>query len=438
MTIATPSAAREIAHNPDGPWMRNKHWATAVIHDSSHGSMIFFWVFSLIWMGFSTAATIAVLMQRVGRDKPQRFLILLFPLFGLLLLVGAINLTMRYLKFGRSNLELETLPGCVGGWLAGTVHTPASLHEAETVRVTLRCIRSETHGSGKDRRTHDSTIWEDEQTLACPLPPGREGGTTIPVSFRIPPDCQPTFDSTRDDIVWRLRVTAAVPGADYAADFAVPVFAAVQPDGFVPRAEEQAAPVRASRAAVVALDDPLIDISTNAAGRKRLLFPARRNHGLARGLTLAAGICLAIAAFISAAGAPFIFPLILGLIGVLLVYGAIIYWFRQVELLVDRQGIERHWRLLLFSGFSRLDAGEILDVYKRITAEAGGTPYYTIMVAGGGKEMRLVSNLRTSDATHVLEEIVNALGRHQDVDHAQRPEHEADDPVHCEEREADL
>ena len=391
--------------------MHNKAWASGTVKDGSLSNVILTWIFALVWNGLAFGITFAVAMkQKAG--TPDKYIILAFPAVGVLILLLAIYVTVRYLKFGRSRLELETLPGCIGGWLAGTIHTRAPLRDAEMIRLTLRCIRREERGSGKNRRRWDRTIWEEEQVLAPSLPTGREGGIEIPVAFRIPSDCSPTFDSPRDDILWQLLVRAPMPGADYAADFAVPVFAVRQPPRFVPRAEAQAAKVRASRAAVAALEDPLIDISTNVAGRKRLAFPARRNHGLARGLTLAAAICFGVGGVASAMGAPFIFPLFFGLFGLLLGSGAVIYWFRHVEVLVDRQGIERNWRLLGFSGSERIAAGDIVELKRKVTAEANGTPYHSLMAERpDGKEMKLVSNLRTSDATHVLEEITRALGR---------------------------
>ena len=94
-----------------------------------------------------------------------------------------------------------------------------------------------------------------------------------------------------------------------------------------------------------------------------------------------------------------------------LAYGAAIYWFRHVELFVDRHGIERHWRMLGFAGTRRLAAGDIVDIKSKITAEANDTPYHTVFaVVPDGKEVALVSNLRTRDAAHVVEEIGNSLG----------------------------
>jgi hypothetical protein len=391
--------------------MAKKEWAAGRIADGSVGGVVIAWLFALAWNALACVIVSAV-MNKPGRaDWPLRGIGALLVLIGLLILGGAIYLTARYRKFGRSYFELETLPGCVGGWLAGIVRTKVALRDAESVRLALRCIHRETRGRGKSPRTIDRTLWEDEQTLTGKLATDRHGGNAIPVAFRIPGDCQPTLDRHPEVIIWRLRVRAAMPGADYAADFTVPVFAERQPDDFVPRAEALAARLRASRATVAALEDPQIDISTNAAGRKRFVFPASRNRKLALLLTLFAALFGGVGVGTAVGRAPVFISIILSAAALLVAVPAFIYWFRDVELLVDRHGIERRWRALTFGGQRTIAANEIVELTKQITAEANSTPYYSILaVTRGGKKVSLVSNLRTADAAHVLEEITNAIG----------------------------
>jgi hypothetical protein len=399
------------AHVPGGPWMAKKQWAAGRVYDNSRGPLILVWIITLIWNTVTWSIVLSDGRRQLVTGKPESYIMLLFPAIGLIPLAIAIYLTVRHLKFGRSVLELETVPGCVGGWLAGTIRTSVALRDHESVRVALRCVRRVTRGSGKNRRTSESTLWEDEQTLIGKLAADRDGGNAIPVAFRIPGSCEPTRDRHRDDIIWRLRVRAAMPGADYAADFTVPVFVEQQPENFVPQVEALAARLRASRAAVVALDDPQIEISVNVAGRKRLVFPTRRNRGTAVVVTLFAIVFGGIGIGAGVGGAPIIFPIAFGGFGAALAYGAAIYWFRHVELFVDRHGIERHWRMLGFAGTRRINAGDIVDIKSKITAEANDTPYHTVCaVVADGKEVALVSNLRTSDAAHVVEEIMNSLG----------------------------
>jgi hypothetical protein len=305
-------------------------------------------------------------------------------------------------------LELETLPGCVGGWVAGTLRASPKLREADFVDVSLRCVKRTTTGSGKDRKTREDTIWEDEQSLtASRVPTGRDGRCEVPLAFRIPADCMPMAEY--NGILWRAQVRAPLPGADYFASFDVPVYAAAHPPGLVPKAEQAAARLRAPRAIVAALDDPQIYISANAAGRKRFVFPASRNRRAAAllsffGLTFA-GAGVAASWF----GAPILFAVVFLLIGLPMCYAGFLYAFRHVELLVDRHGIERQWRWMGLAGGRTIASHDVVEVRKKVTSEVNGTPYHTIMAVVGGKDVSLISNLRTRDADHVVEEITGAL-----------------------------
>ena len=119
--------------------------------------------------------------------------------------------------------------------------------DLESVRLILRCIQRTTTSSlnlntGHSRRsTVDEPWWEKEQKLSGVSPQG------IPVSFQIPPGRRATEKvSGCEEILWRLSVHADTPGADYAAEFLVPIFNArsTQPEDFIPAAEALAAPLR--------------------------------------------------------------------------------------------------------------------------------------------------------------------------------------------------
>src|SRR5688500_17349334 len=109
-------------HVADGPWMANKKWASGRIVDSSKSTMIFFWCFASFWNVVAMPA-LSFGINQLRREKPETYLLLLFPLVGLGLLACAAFATIRYVTHGRSYFELETLPGSIGGWLAGTVRT---------------------------------------------------------------------------------------------------------------------------------------------------------------------------------------------------------------------------------------------------------------------------------------------------------------------------
>src|SRR5262249_18703869 len=148
-------------------------------------------------------------------------------------------------------------------------------------------------------------------------------GTTIPIHFRVPVDASPTDDSNADDrIVWRLVVTAAVPGVDYAATFEVPGFrpAAIAVPPTAPEGEllgpgPESVPYRQP-------PDSPIRVSTGPRGTQ-IVFPLARNTGAALGVSAFAGVWGAILWLIVAFKAPMIFLVIFGLAELVLVYSVL-------------------------------------------------------------------------------------------------------------------
>jgi hypothetical protein len=338
------------AQQNNGPWLAEKRWAGGRIADRSTSIVVVFWILAVTWNTISTAAAIQGLRQaRAG--EPIWYFILLFPLIGLMLLAGAVRATIRRLKFGRSYLELETMPGCPGGWLAGMVQMPVGMRGIDFVRVTLSCVNRVTSGSGKHRHVHEHTLWEQEQVLGARLPAGRDGaGQAIPMAFRIPRNAKPTFDSRGNDIVWRLSLCAPMPGADYTADFVVPVFQAAQPSDFVPRAEAAAAAIRAPATAVAVLDGSRLEIATDVAGGKRFVFPAAVNRKAAVVVSAFVLFFGGVAAAILRFDGPGVLAGAFGVVAAILIYVAALYWFRDIELEVDRRGVCRRWRALGLRG----------------------------------------------------------------------------------------
>jgi hypothetical protein len=228
-----------------GPWLKKRRWASGRIRDQS-GSFIFFSVlFALIWNTVAVLATISV-----WRDHAQGAVLFVVPLLldalGLVIAAWAIRQIRVRMKFGRSVLELEVIPGVIGGWLAGTVRAPVVLEGNKGLRLHLECV-NQTHVRTLDNKTsqREITLMSANQVLAH-LP--YEGNRAcIPVAFAIPAGAR---ESGRDGfggrIVWRLRARATQAGADYDATFIVPVFEAPGASREIPKAETLAATLRTS------------------------------------------------------------------------------------------------------------------------------------------------------------------------------------------------
>jgi hypothetical protein len=274
----------------------------------------------------------------------------------------------------------------VGHLLEGTLRTPAGLRPAEGFRVVLSCIRRVTTGSGKDRSTSESVLWQEERTLAGT-------GAGVPVAFAIPADAAPC-DAIRagDGTLWRLDVSAEVPGVDYAARFEVPVFRTAASDQ-PPTAAELA--VAAQSAVPANYRQPAgskIQVSTTRRGTE-IYFPRARNLGMATGLTCFLAIWVAATWGAIALGAPLIFPLVFGAFGLLLVIVVLDQWLGVTRVTAGDGAVTVATGWLVPRRERTLRAGDIADVTIRIGSQSGGTPYYDLAIvtpagkrvgAGGG------------------------------------------------------
>jgi hypothetical protein len=235
-----------LAEFPNQPWKWKKEWAGPAIESDGKGGVVGMWIFALFWNGISAPVAWAFLTGKI-RDKAA-FVALLFPLVGLGLLGAAIYLTVRARKYGRARFVPSSLPGVIGGYLGGVIEVPARVVLEAKARLSLKCIRRETRGSGKNRRTTENVLWEREERIAHEKWMTGVGGTRIPVLFYIPAECVATDGSDRNnEIVWRLAAEAATPGVDFAVRFVVPVFVtgetAAPPEAGSPLLEEYAAQV---------------------------------------------------------------------------------------------------------------------------------------------------------------------------------------------------
>jgi hypothetical protein len=154
-----------------------------------------------------------------------------------LFLLALMRMTWLNRRWGRSELEILTLPGVIGGPFRGTVTLSEALPEGTALRVTLNCFRHRTvrmDPSG-DRESTTDVIWQDQRILVTALAMSRPDGVAIPCSFAIPYGCEPTsldtigFSSApaSDEHIsfhWQLSVGMKDPLDLREATFEIPVF----------------------------------------------------------------------------------------------------------------------------------------------------------------------------------------------------------------------
>jgi hypothetical protein len=382
---AEAALAREARH-PEAPWLWREDWAARRITDASVVEMRFAWAFAIFWNLVSIPGAVLGVRAALREGNRAALLALLFPAVGVGLLVWAVRATIRRRRYGTSVLELDTLPAVVGHALEGTLRAPAGLRPPEGFRVVLSCIRRVTSGSGRNRSTSERILWQEEHRTDAT-------GTGVPVAFAIPADAAPSEPVRGNDrTLWRLEVSAEVPGVDYAAGFEVPVFRTAE--SALPRTETEQAV--AARAAVPAdYRQPAgsrILVSRTRRGTE-IFFPAARNPGLAASLTVFTLIwAVAIWATI-VFDAPLIFPIVFGGFGALLVFLVIDQWMGVARVTADQDGVTIAKGWLVARRERTLGSAEVAEVTTKIGSQAGRTAYYDVTVvttagkrvtAGGG------------------------------------------------------
>lgn len=379
------------ARYPHEPWMWRPEWQTGRIESSQRTLMITAVAFALFWNVIAWPVAVGVLLDTGA--EPVVWLVLIFPIVGLGLGTWAVREAIRVRKFGISVFELAHVPGVVGRGIGGLVRTTVPLRPDEGFLVRLSCIHRRTTGSGDDRSTSESVLWQESETVTDIDDDPEGDGVMVPVAFRIPADARSSDDSdSNDELLWRLEAAASVPGVDYKATFEVPVYRtaeSVQADAELPGRSEP--PVAAEPFA----QPPESRIRVRHYGRDvDIDFPAARNPGPA---LLVTGFMAAFSGFVwlmTAMDAPLLFPAVFGLVDLMLIVLVLSLWFGvssvQVrgDTLVLARGLVFPWRVTTYR------ADDVEGVQTRRGMQSGNRIYYDLILAARGKERRIASSLR--------------------------------------------
>src|SRR6266508_2533162 len=141
------------AQNPDKPWMWRNDWASRAIKDSNKSGAIGLWIFALLWNSISFPMAFLIARPELAEGNLAALLILLFPLVGVFLLIGAIYQTLRSMKFGTSTCHLEHVPIVPGRTFRGDIELTTDATPQNGYRLRIASMRAVTTGTGKNRST---------------------------------------------------------------------------------------------------------------------------------------------------------------------------------------------------------------------------------------------------------------------------------------------
>jgi hypothetical protein len=378
--------AERMAAHPGAPWLWRDEWRDGRVRCSSRAGALALSAFAALWMLISAPVAFVALREELPAGNKAAWVALVFPAVGLMLMSWAALALVRWRKYGSSVFEMATLPGVIGGPLEGIVQVAADIAAQDGIRVRLSNVERTTRGSGDNRSTQESVLWQDE----CPVPvqsiARSRAATAVPVAFRIPFDARPSEEvSPSRSVLWRLELSAETPGADYESSFEVPVFRTSDsspddPDAPCPRIDLPAAP-----------RDPRIRVSRTVAGRLELGFPAFRHPGLSLGFGAFTALWWGVVAALGVSDAPLLFPVVFGGFGLLIgsVWAGLTFGASRAIADPDRLSVRHSWFGL--PGRTRSVAASQVQRFRlKIGLQAGGarkTAYHDLIaeLAGGGK-----------------------------------------------------
>ena len=398
------------AEHPAEPWLWREDWAAGRVKSQTKGNMVTSWVFAIFWNLISWTITVFALPAALKQKGAAIYFFFVFPAVGMLLLIYSLRRTIAFFEFGKTCFEMDNVPGAVGHELKGSIQARFPHSPDHGVHLRLTCVHRYVTGSANNSTTNENIVWRDEADLESGQLCAGPAGTTIPVSFHIPRDAQPTEKiSPRDEFLWLLEATASVPGVDYRDVFEIPIFrTALTPTEQQEEAEESAFRVQGQQ---LSRPEHLSVRVQPVAGGTEFYFPPARNKGFAASVTVFAAVFSSIGYFLTHSRAPFIFPVLFGGFGLLLGYIALQLWLGTTRVVIGSS-------LTLQSGFlgggkvSEVAFSQIASITDKITAQQGGgtgTPYYGIeLMLFDGKKLTLGRTIRDK---HEVEWLVCEMRR---------------------------
>src|ERR1035437_4791958 len=354
------AAALQASH-PNEPWRRRPDWAVGRVKASTDAQWKIMLFMGTVFSGFGGLIATQALAKELHQGNYLVLVALIFPLIGIGLLAAAIRGVLAQHRYGKCFFEMASIPGAIGGSLEGMIQTGARLKPEHGLHLKLSCIRRVVSGSGKNRSTQENILWQDEKVFKAQtdLPEPEPGRSGIPVFFKIPahqPECSAHGN---ESILCRLETKAKMAGPDFSATFEVPVFLVA---GAAVATADEPDPTAAMQMPVeeIRRDEHSKIRVTNGPNGREFYFPAARNLGAAVMLTVFLVIWSFFLWMMIRLHAPLLFPIIFGLLEMLILWGCFSLWFKASRVTINSSGVTAVNRWLVFTKSRQFDPGDIV------------------------------------------------------------------------------
>jgi len=325
------------------PWLANDSWQSALIRSSSKSSMYFSWGFAALWNLISAPLPFLLYAEVVEKGNTPALLGLLFPLVGVGLFTWAVRRTLEWRRFGAAPVELDPFPGSIGGHVGGTIDINLPYDANAQFTLTLTNLRSYVSGSGKDRSRKESAEWQDTQVAHVASGPR---GSRLSFRFEVPEGLSESAAVQGDNVyyLWRLNVSADLPGADFDRDYEIPVYATGEQSQHLSDFS-----ITEAKSAQRRIDDEairqLIRLGYAASGRS-MLFPMGRNLMSGTVGVLFGAIFFGVGWFLTVAEGHWVMGAIFGSVGLLILLSGLYFMLNSLEVVQDGADIRSLRRIL--------------------------------------------------------------------------------------------
>jgi hypothetical protein len=402
-------AEATVPSREEKPWLKRADWAAGKIKSSVNAQTKMLAIMALAFCGMGGFFTVMILPKELHQGNYKALFVLLFPAIGIGLVIAIVRGILARRRFGDCFFELAAIPGALGGTLAGLIQAGARLRLEHGLHLKLSCVRITVSGAGEHQSRQENILWQDEKVFApnadFPEPePGRSG---IPVFFKLPADQPECFARGNEAVVWRLEARAKMSGPDFCARFDVPVFkvagAAIAEDAI-----EESDPTAKLQMPVEELrrdENSKIKITDGPGGRE-FYFPAARNLGTAFFTTLFMLVFNGAAVFMYRAHAPMMFPIVFGLIGVLLILGTFNLWFKSSRVTINSTNVQWTKRWLVFSRTRDFSAGDCARFATKTGMQSGSTIFTDIKLVRVGADAEFAEKMKKYEGGQPVNQLV--------------------------------
>jgi HEAT repeats len=211
--------------NPTTPWLWRTDWSLRRAESKRKYVYITHWVVCILCNMVIIPIAVSIALKPGVENNPGVFVAIGLSVVGLILLFVAVRSTLRRRRFGDPYFEFDSLPFSPGGRVSGRIQLKLQSESPCGVDVRLTCVRQRATGSGEDRTTVRTVLWQTGETVPPGLIAMDSVGTTIPINFAIPSDVDVTsHQNPSDQVLWILHAAAKIPGLKYSDQFELPVF----------------------------------------------------------------------------------------------------------------------------------------------------------------------------------------------------------------------